>query len=257
MKKMWKVVAVVAVVALMASCLVACSGKDDSKLIMATNAEFPPFEYVTEKGLLGEFDGIDVAIAMEVASKMGKQLEISNMVFDSIIPSVVSGKADIGVAGMTVKPERLEQVDFSDTYWVAMQTIVVPENNTDITNVDALVGKTVGVVTGYTGDMAVSEVEGIKVNRYQKGADAIVDLKNGKVDAVVIDAPTAENFIKRNPELKGVSDDEFFGKEEYAIAVQKGNDDLLKAINATLAELKESGRLDEIAAEVAERLANE
>jgi polar amino acid transport system substrate-binding protein len=92
---------------------------------MATNAEFPPFEFVTEKGLLGEYDGIDVAIAMEVASKLGKELEISNMVFDSIIPSVVSGKADIGVAGMTVTEDRLKNIDFTDPYTTATQVIIV------------------------------------------------------------------------------------------------------------------------------------
>ncbi len=228
----------------------------NGKLIMATNAEFPPFEFVTTeaKGTVGKFDGIDVVIANEIAKAMGKELEITNITFESILPALASGKADMGVAGMTVKPDRLENADFSDPYWVAVQTILVKKDNTDITNVESLKGKTVGVVTGYTGDLALQEVEGIELKRYQKGVDVVLDLKNGRIDAGVIDSPTAKSFIDKNSDIKGVSDDAFFETEEYAVAVKKGNTELLEEINKVIKELKASGRIEEIAAEVDARM---
>lgn len=271
MKKFWKVVSMAAAIGMVAVALTACSSTEqgqenggttangvdrESKLIMATNASFPPFEYVTSNGLVGQYDGIDVAIALEIAADANKSLEVIDMDFNSIISAVSSGKADMGVAGMTVKPDRLENVDFSDTYWVAMQTILVQGDNTDITSVETLSGKTVGVVTGYTGDTALTEADipDIDIRRYNKGVDAVSDLKNKKIDAVIIDSPTAESFIQKNPELKGIEDEAFFKKEEYAICVKKGNTELLEQINKTIARLKESGRIEEIAAEVDERV---
>lgn len=272
MKKFWKAVSLTAVVGLIAASLAGCGNADQgkttddkatggvdraSKLVMATNASFPPFEYVVaNKGLVGQFDGIDVAIAMEIAADANKTLEVSDMDFNSIVSAVSAGKADMGIAGMTVKPDRLENVDFSDTYWIAMQTIMVQGDNTDITDVQSLAGKSVGVITGYTGDSAISEanIAGVDIRRYNKGVDAVADLKNKKLDAVVIDSPTAASFIQKNPELKGIEDGEFFEKEEYAICVKKGNTELLEQINKTIARLKESGRIEAIAAEVDARV---
>lgn len=246
MKKVLCLMLALSMLLVFASC-----GSNDS-LIMATNAEFPPFEYVTgaDQGVVGEFDGIDVRIAKEIADKMGKELEVTNIAFDSIIPALLSGKADMGIAGMSVTEERKQNVDFSEPYWVAVQTILVNKDNTDITDAMSLVGKTVGVVNGYTGDLAISEVEGVNIKRYQKGVDIVLDVKNGKLDAGIIDSPTAKSFLEKNPDLKGVTDDSFFETEEYAIAVKKGNTELLDAINEVIAELKENGRIDEISAEV-------
>ncbi len=226
------------------------------KLIMGTNAEFPPFEFITEegKGVVGQYDGIDVLIAQEIAKDINAELEVSNMEFDSIIPAITTGKVDIGVAGMTIKPDRLENVDFSNTYWEAVQTIVINKNNKAIDSVASLVGKKVGVVTGYTGDLALSEYGGINLAQYRKGIDAIIDLDNGKLDAVVIDTPTANQLISKFPDLKGVSDDSVFEKEEYAIAVKKGNKALLEKINATLDRLEQEGKIVTFAEEVAGRL---
>lgn len=257
MKKMLKSIFALSMVAVMALSFAGCGSTDDGKLIMATNAEFPPFEFVATdgNGICGEFDGIDVAIASEIAKDMGATLEVSNMDFNSIIPAVKAGKADIGIAGMTVKPDRLENVDFSDPYWIAVQTILVNNENTDITNVETLKGKKVGVVTGYTGDLALSEVEGIELSRYQRGIDAVQDLKNGKLDAAVIDSPTAASFIAKNPELKGVTDDTFFETEEYAVAIKKGNTELLEKVNATIKRLNDSGEIAKISEDVDGRLA--
>ena len=256
MKKMLKSILAISLVAVMALAFAGCGNKGGDKLIMATNAEFPPFEFIAAdgKGVCGEFDGIDVVIASEIAKDMGVELAVSNMDFNSIIPAVKSGKADIGIAGMTVKPDRLENVDFSTPYWVAVQTIIIKEDNAAITNVETLKGKKVGVVTGYTGDLTLSEIDGIDLARYQKGIDAVQDVINGKLDAAVIDSPTAASFIAKNPGLKGVTDDTVFEKEEYAVAIQKGNKELLDKVNATIERLNADGKIGEIASEVEGRL---
>lgn len=226
-------------------------------IVIGTNAAFPPFEFVTEQGqgVIDNFDGIDVLIAKEIAKDMGCDVKVENMDFEAILPAVASGKADMALAGMTVKPERLENADFSDPYWVAVQTIIVPEANTDITSAENLKGKKVGVITGYTGDTTLGEF-GLKgeLQRYKKGVDAVMDLKNGKLDAVVIDSPTAKRFIEKFGGLKGVEDNKVFAKEEYAIGVKKGNSELLAKINATIKRLKDNGDIERFAVEVDERL---
>ena len=268
MKKITKVLAMALAAVLLLPVFAGCSNDADKdankdggkeKLVIATNAEFPPFEFIVEKdkGIVGEYDGIDIVLMKEIADKLGMELEISNMTFESIIGAVSSGKADLAVAGMTVDEERLESLDFTETYWAAIQTILVGKDNTDITNVDSLAGKTVGVVTGYTGDTTLSKIaeeKNITLKRYTKGIDAVQELVNGKLDAAVIDSPTAESFIKENPEIKGVNDDAFFETEEYAIGVKKGNQELLDKVNAALKEIKEAGRIEEIAKEVDARL---
>ena len=257
--KMKKIIALLLVVAIMAVMLCSCAAKDNKKFVMATNAEFAPFEFhqTSGAGVVGDFDGIDILIAKAIADDMGKELQVDDMEFDAIIPAVKSGKADIGIAGMTVKPDRLENVDFSTPYYTAVQTILVKNDNTDIKGIDSLVGKKVGVVTGYTGDVTVTEYKdgAIKdISRYQKGVDAVTDLLNGKVDAVVIDSAPANQFISKNDgKIKGVQDD-YFEKEEYAIAVQKGNTELLEKINKVIEKLKAEGKIDAFAAEVDARL---
>lgn len=220
------------------------------KLIMGTNAAFPPFEYVTSKGLVGEYDGIDVAIAKKIAEDMNVELVIEDMEFEGLIASVQTGKVDLVIAGMTVKPERQEKVDFSDTYFTAEQSIVVAKDNTDITKADDLKNnKKVGVVLGYTGDSIVTETLQVAENnilRVSRGIDAVQELKNGKLDAVVIDSATAQALASKN-DLKIVKDEAVFKAEEYAIAVKKGNSGLVQEVNKVLKEMKDSGEIDQLA----------
>ena len=157
----------------------------------------------------------------------------------------------MAVAGMTVTEERKQNVDFSDTYYVAEQVIVVAEDNTDITNAESLKdGKKVGVVLGYTADSIVTEdlaLDDANIVRANRGIDVVQDVKNGKLDAVVIDSYTGKKLAEANG-LKVIEDPEAFTAEEYAIAVKKGNTELLDVINETLAEMKESGEIEELAA---------
>ena len=198
-------------------------------LVMATNAEFPPYEYYEGENVVG----IDADIAAAVA----------DMAFDSIIPAVTSGKADIGLAGMTVTEDRLENVDFSDTYAHATQVVIVKEDS-DIASPDDLEGKKIGVQLGTTGDIYAGDIKDATVERYNKGFEAVQALTQDKIDAVVIDGEPAKVFVKENEGLKML--DEAFTEEDYAIAVAKGNDELLDKINTALGELKDSGELDKI-----------
>ena len=211
-------------------------------LVMATNAEFPPYEY--HEG--GSIVGIDAEIAAAIAEKMGCELQIEDIAFDAIIPEVTSGKADMGMAGMTVTEERMENVDFSTTYAIARQVVIVAEGS-GITSLADLEGKTIGVQQGTTGDIYASEEFGDDhIERYAKGMEAVQALSQGKIDAVIIDNEPAKVFITENEGL--IILDEAYADEEYAIAVKKGNTVLLDQINKALEELKADGTLDAIVA---------
>ena len=211
-------------------------------LIMSTNAEFAPYEYHDGNDIVG----IDVDIANAICEDMGASLEITDVAFDSIIPEVQSGKADFAAAGMTVTEDRQTQVDFSDTYATGVQSVIVTEDS-DIASLDDLKGKQIGVQQGTTGDLYSTDDFGEEsVQRFSKGADAVQALSTGKIDAVIIDNKPAQVFVDENEGLKLLETP--YAEEEYAIAVKKGNTELLDAINASIANLKESGKLDEIVA---------
>ena len=219
-------------------------------LVMATNAEFPPYEYVEG----GEYAGIDVEIAGKIAEKLGLTLEIKDVEFGSIIGGVQSGKFDIGMAGMTVTEERLKSENFSTTYATGVQVVIVAEGSA-ITSLDDLKGDgsmKFGVQQDTTGDIYASfsvEDGGYgedNVVRYKTGADAVQALKTGKVDAVIIDNEPAKAFVAANEGLK-ILDTEW-AVEDYAIAIAKGNTELLTAVNNALAELEADGTIDAIIA---------
>lgn len=238
MKLLKKILCGLSAAAILAA-LSGCSGGDDTKLIMATNAEFSPYEYHEGDAIVG----IDVDIATAIAKEMGKELVVEDMAFDSIIAAVTSGKADIGVAGMTVDPDRLKSVNFSDPYTTATQVIIVSEGST-VATPDDLKGKKVGVQLGTTGDQYASDIEGASIERYNKGFEAVQALTQGKIDAVIIDNEPAKVFVSQSEGLKIL--DEEFTTEEYAIAIAKENTQLLNDVNAALAKLKESGELQAI-----------
>ncbi len=219
----------------------AAAGGEGKVLVMATNAEFPPYEY--HDG--GDIVGIDVEVAEAIAGKLGITLEVDDIAFDSIIPELESGKADIGVAGMTVNEDRLKNVDFTDPYTTASQVIIVKEDS-EIAGPDDLKGKYIGVQLGTTGDIYASdyEADGSTIERYNKGFEAVQAMQQGKIDAVVIDQEPAKVFVSQNEGIKIL--DEALTVEEYAIAVKKGNTELLDQVNGALAELKESGELQAI-----------
>lgn len=247
---MKKVLLIVMCMTLMLGVLCACAEKPAEtpadapaeKLVMGTNAAFPPYEFVDDNN---KIVGIDAEIADAVAKKMGKELEIKDMEFDSLITAVAGGSIDFALAGMTVTDERLQSVNFSDTYAKGVQVIVVKEGS-DIKTADDLSDKiTIGVQAGTTGDIYCTDDFGQdSVKQYTNGALAIAALTNGQVDCVVIDNEPAKAFVQANKGL--VILETAYAEEDYAAAIKKENTQLLADFNKALAELKADGTIDAI-----------
>jgi len=215
---------------------------NEGYLVMGTNAYFPPYEFYEGDQIVG----IDAEIAAAIADKLGLELKIEDMEFDSIITAVTTGKIDMGLAGMTVTEERKENVNFSDSYATGVQVVIVPEDS-EIQSVDDLADAMIGVQLGTTGDIyCTGDFGEDHVEQYNKGNDAVMALASGKVDCVVIDNEPAKSYVAANEGLK-ILDTEYV-VEEYAAAIAKENTALLDAVNAALAELKEDGTLDAIVA---------
>ena len=213
---------------------------EPGKLIMSTNAAFPPYEMTTDSG---EFEGIDIETAQAIADKLGLELQIDDMDFDAALLSVQQGKADIVMAGVTVTDERKAVMDFSDSYATGIQSIIVP-NDSDIASPDDLAGKKIGTQRGTTGYIYCSDDFGDEnVVAYDDGLTAVQALKNGQVDAVVIDNAPATEYVAANPGL--VILDTSYAEEDYAIGLAKGSA-LEDAVNAALEELKADGTLQSI-----------
>ena len=246
-KNLSRVVSVLLLVAMSAMLVVGCGSKksgmtvEEGKLIMGTNAAFPPYEYYEGDTIVG----IDAEIAQAIADELGLELVIEDMEFDGIIGAVTAGKVDMGLAGMTVTEDRLENVNFSDTYAHASQVVIVT-NDSEIATVDDLANKTVGVQLGTTGDIYAEDIEGVTLERYNKGFEAVQSLLTGKIDAVIIDEQPAKAFVSQNEGIKIL--EEKFTDEAYAAAIAKDNTELVEAVNKALANLKSSGKLDEIVA---------
>lgn len=222
--------------------------KANGYITMSTNAEFEPFEYKDGDN----FAGIDIDISNKIAEKLGVKLKVNDVAFTTLITELASGKTNFVAAGMTANEDRKKNVDFSDTYFDATQSIIVLKSSAIKARTD-LNGKKVGVQQGTTGDTFCTNEDGtsdIKVastERYSKGVDAVTDLINGKIDAVVIDDFPAKKFVEKNAD-KLVKLSEALTVEKYAIAVKKGDADTLKVINEVLAQMKSSGDLDKLIA---------
>ena len=214
---------------------------EPGKLIMSTNAAFPPYEMTTDSG---EFEGIDIETAQAIADKLGLELQIDDMDFDAALLAVQQGKADMVMAGVTVTDERQNVMDFTDSYATGIQSIIVKEDS-DIASVDDLAGKKIGTQRGTTGYLYCSDDFGDEnVVAYDDGLTAVQMLNNGQVDCVVIDNAPAKEFIAANPGLKLL--DTAYVEESYAIGVGKGNTELKDAINTALEVLKADGTLQAI-----------
>lgn len=267
---MKKTLAVILCVMMAAVALTGCSSnkqdvdsiKKAGKIVMVTNAEFPPYEYRSN----GEVVGVDVDIAKAIAKELGVELEIQDVEFDTIITSVKSGKAAMALAGITVTPERAEEVDFSVSYATSTQYIIV-KNDVTVNTVADLAGMKIGVQLGTTGDFVVSdeisgyydddgnktgngslENTGASVVQYANASLAAAAMSAGKVDAVVVDKLPAELIASNYSGVKTVKflfADGSDTSESYAVCVAKGNDSLLEVINKVLADLQKDGKIDE------------
>lgn len=212
-------------------------GKKDNQLVMVTEAGFAPYEYYEN----GEIVGVDVDIAKEIAKYLGKELVIKDVSFDSIINEVKSGKSDFGAAGISYTEERAKEVDFTIDYSISKQVIIVKEGINKIDNLD---NKRIALQLGSIADSYVTKnYKNAKVIRQKKYLAAIEDLKNDKVDLVIMDELPAKEILKNNPGLVILNQELFTDK--YGMVVRKGNDELLKAINKVLSDLIADGKIEE------------
>ncbi|MBE7047128.1 MAG: transporter substrate-binding domain-containing protein [Ruminococcaceae bacterium] len=244
---MKKLLSVVLAVVMLVAVFTACSSTESNSIKFGTNAEFPPFEFIKAGGVIGDFDGIDMAIADQIAKDMGKEVKIENMEFGSLLAALENGQVDAVIAGMTVTEERLVSVDFSEPYYVATQVMIVKEDS-DIAKASDMEGKKIAVIEGYTGETVVKDKLKYEYTSFKKGTDAVMELVNGKADVVVIDSATAGKYVEDNEGLKIVEDNGAFDAEEYAIAIKKGNTELLDKVNASIKKMKEENKIEEFSA---------
>ena len=240
---MKKIIAIMAAAAMLSLC---CFTAFADTLVMGTNANFPPYEYWEGDTIVG----IDAEVAAALAAKLGMDLQIDDMDFGAIINAVASGKADMGMAGMTVTEERLQSVNFSVSYATGIQAIIVKEGS-PIASVDDLYAEgasyMIGVQESTTGDIYCSDDFGEDaVFKYKTGPDAVLALIAGKVDCVIIDNEPAKVFVTSNEGLK-ILDTEYV-EEQYAIAIALENTELLDKVNTALQELIDDGTVAGIVA---------
>lgn len=235
MRKLFKLFIIFGISFLLFGC-----NKDDNKLVMVTEAGFAPYEYRDSSGIVG----VDVDIAREIAASMGKELEIKDVAFDSLINELNSGKADFAAAGMSISEERKKEVDFSIEYVSSKQVIVVRKDYNKIKSVNDLNGKTISVQLGSVADSYVNNnYKNSKIVRQKKFLSAAEDVKAKKADCIVMDELPAKELVKNNSELTILSIELFTDK--YAIAVKKGNTELLNKINEVLEKLIKEGKIEE------------
>ena len=224
-------------IGLVGAAMICGCGEKDNSLKMITEATFPPYEFLRGQ----EIAGIDVEICRAVAKKLNRPFKAETVDFDSVIPAVISGKADLAAAGITVTEDRKKNVDFSIPY-VKTGIVVIYKKSNPFKNIEQLKGKKIGVQGGTTSETFVLEQLKQEPERSKSPAEAVAALKSGRVDFVIADIDPAKNCVKGEAEL-ALSD--FITSEEYAVAIRKGQPELLKAIDETITELKASGQLDQ------------
>ena len=267
---MKKLIALILVAVMALGLFAGCGDDTGDKLVMATNAAFPPYEYKDGDKIVG----IDAEIAAAIAEKLGMELVIEDVDFGAVLTGVAEGKYDMGMAGITVTEERKQTMDFSNTYATGIQVIIVNDGSS-ITSLDDLFEFNadgdpvalknpdikIGVQENTTGDIYSSDsiekwgfndlnedgsIVTDRVIRYKTGAEAVSALKSGKVDCVIIDNEPAKSFVEVNDGIHILEGDNEYAVEDYAICVKKGNTELLEKINKALDELKADGTIDRI-----------
>lgn len=218
---------------------------EKQKLLMGTSADFPPFEFVNST--TNEIEGFDIDIARKIADVMNRTLVIRDIAFDGLIPALQAGNVDMVIAGMTITEQRKLAVDFSEPYFGGNQTAVVHKDTTNINSVSDLNGKKIAVQLGTTGDLWVSNtsnVQNAQIKRFSKFTEALLELEQKHVDAVVMDQAPAESYVALKTTLKVAFN--IHTEEKYGIAVKKGNTSLLDNINRILDDMIKSGEYDQL-----------
>ena len=225
--------------------LTACGGGQTQKVRVATDASWPPFEYVDEG--TKEIVGLDIELMQAIAEKAGIEVEFINVSWDPLLAGMAQCQYDAAISAMTITEERAQSFNFTEPYFAAGQVVTVRLDNTDITGKDSLVGKTVGAQIGTTGAIETEKMEGVTLKTYDDIGLAFQDLMNGQIDAVIADNPLALGYVGENPDtLKTVG--EVFTDEYYGIAVCKTNTELLDKLNEGLTAVQAEGLIDTLTA---------
>ena len=242
-----KKLVIVILISLLAVFSLSASGNSEKEgYTFATNANWPPLEYVDENG---EIVGFEIDLIKAISETSGVPMDYVNTSWDTIFAGLANGQYDGIASGVTVTEERKQTIDFSTTIYQVTQSILTKKENSDLTTVESLFGKTVGVQMGTTGHFAMEEYPEITIKAYEDIALAIEDMINGNSDAVVCDSVIASDYVLANESYKGmlvVTGTASETIEDIAIAVEKGNTELLEIINSSLETLKENGKLDEL-----------
>ena len=231
--------------------LVGCDRTSDEEasvptIIVATDATWPPMEFVNENK---EIVGFDIDLINAVAEAGGFEVEIRNSSWEGIFAGLETEEYDAAISSITITEERKETLDFSTPYINAGQVLVVPQSVSGVTTLQDLVGETVGAQISTTGAFEVQKVNGVKLATYDEIGLAVADLANGRIAGVVLDTPVAADYVLQNDEYKGTLKivGEPFTEEYYGIAVKKGNSEVLDLINKGLADVLASDLPDELA----------
>ena len=218
--------------------------KQAGKIVVATSADYPPFEYHAIIDGKDTIVGWEMELAEAIAKELDVELEIKEGIFDTLLLDLTTGKADMVISAMTVTPERLESVDFSEPYWMTAQSVLIPKaSEGSIQSAEDLKGKTIGVQLGTTGEVAAKEIEGAEVRSYELFEAAVLDLVAGRVQVVVGDYAVVKNYAATRPELTVAFE---LTKEENAVAFRKDDDELREAVNEILARLEANGTIDQL-----------
>ncbi len=232
-----------AIIGLVLVGLLSGCGQSTEKVLVATDATWPPFESINEQ--TKEIEGFDIDLLNAVAEKAGLEIEYVNVGFDPLLAGIAQCQYDAAISAMTITEERSEKMLFSDPYFEAGQVVTVQAGNSDISGKDALAGKTVGAQIGTTGAIAIEKMDGVTLKTYDDIGLAFQDLINGQIDAVVADNPLALEYVNKNStKLKTAG--EVFTEEYYGIAICKSNTELQAKINAGLKAVKEEGLIEEL-----------
>lgn len=224
--------------------------KAKGKIVLGTAADYPPYEFHKEIDGKDNIVGFDIEIAKKIAADLGVELEIKDMKFDGLLAALVAEDIDFIVAGMVPTEERKQSVDFSKSYYQAEQKMLVKAENADkVKAIEDLKGKVIGAQKStIQEEIANTKIEASEVKALSKITDLVLELQNDKVFGVVLVAPVAESYAKQNPALK-VPEISFGREDGVAIAINKGNEDLVEAINATLDKLMSDGSIDKFIGE--------
>jgi polar amino acid transport system substrate-binding protein len=243
-KGITKLIVVVLVVSVAFS-FFGCKKKDDNKIVVATDATWPPMEFVNEDK---EIVGFDIDLMNAIAKEGGFEVEFKNTAWDGIFAGLGNENYDAVISSVTITEERKKSMDFSEPYINAGQVLIVRKDTSGVTKLEDLKGKAAGAQIGTTGAMEIQKVDGVELKNYDELGLAIEDLANGRIEGVVADTPIAADYALQNDNYKDRLQivGKPFTEEYYGIAVKKGNDEVLKKINDGLKKVLESGKDEEL-----------